>query len=143
MQSSKHLNGALLFEDMSIQFQLNYFLSIQYLLPASHNIFSLLARTANFCAFPLQFWWRKGVGHLYSQSKGRGFQKISWRLRPKPLFFRFAPIHTFLSRSSRYHAHPVGKIAVYTPSILSRRPLETIFAYCLNQSNLRMELLGE
>ena len=43
-----------------------------------------------FHAFPKPFWCRKSLGHIYSQSKQRGFQKMSWEPHLKhPLILHY------------------------------------------------------
>ena len=105
--------GALFFEGVSIYFQfVTFFLSMQHLLSANHKSFLLAFKN---CYFFMLFQYnsdvKKGVGHIYSQNKGRVFKK-------------------FLCTSSfSCHIHPIGKMPVHTlqASIPSRRSCLLVF----------------
>ena len=63
--------------------------------------------------------YKKGVGHMYSQSRGCDVQKIRGSSAPKLPSFHDPPIPLFTSMNSSCHVHPVGNMSVYTPQPVS------------------------
>ena len=107
-----------IFKNMSIQFKCTTSFRYNiYSLQATKNFF-LLSRAATFHAFQYNSGVRKDVGHIYAQTKGRGFQKHSPLLSSVPQYL------PFLSSNSSCHPPSVGKMSVGTPSsgVPSQRP---------------------
>ena len=57
---------------------------------------------------------KRGIGHIYSQSEGPGFQKCLSGLCPQTPVLFVTPIPPLLSSNSSFHTYPVGKISVHT-----------------------------